>query len=98
AISGVLSKAGVSLDQLAKVVLYAPDARTHATAVKMMRLSPEQVQDPLFDQVGNPGAASVPLMLAAALEEARPGDKILVVSQGQGSDALLLEVTDLIAK
>lgn len=96
AVSGVLAKSGVRPDQLAKVVLYAPNARTHAAAVKMMGLQPEQVQEPLFDRVGNAGAASVPLMLAAALEEARPGDRILVVAQGQGCDALLFEVTEAI--
>jgi len=98
AVSGLLSQAGCRPQDLAKVVLYAPNARAHATAAKAMGLAPEQVQDPLFDRVGNAGAASVPLMLAAALEEAQPGDRILVVSQGQGSDALLFQVTDAIRK
>lgn len=98
AVEGVLAKTALTADRLAKVVLYAPNLRAHAAAVKMMGLKPEQVQDPLLDQVGNAGAAAVPLMLAAALEEARPGDLLLVVSQGQGCDALLLEVTDAIAE
>ncbi len=98
AISGLLAKTGCKMRDLAKVVLYAPNARAHAMAAKMIGLAPEQVQDPLFDQVGNAGAASVPLMLAAALEEAKPGDRILVVSQGQGSDALLFRVTEEIRK
>ena len=37
-------------------------------------------------------------MLAHALEEAKPGDKILVVGFGQGCDALLFEVTPSIAQ
>ena len=36
-------------------------------------------------------------MLARALENAKPGDKILVVGFGQGSDALLFEATERIA-
>ncbi len=38
------------------------------------------------------------LMLAKALEEAKPGDKLLVVSFGSGCDALYFEVTDQISK
>jgi len=34
----------------------------------------------------------------AALEKAKPGDKILVVGFGQGADALLFEVTPEISK
>jgi uncharacterized OB-fold protein len=37
-------------------------------------------------------------MLAAALEEAQPGDKILVASFGSGSDALLFQVTEEIKR
>jgi uncharacterized OB-fold protein len=35
-------------------------------------------------------------MLVAALEDAKPGDKILVASYGDGADLLLLQVTDKI--
>jgi uncharacterized OB-fold protein len=37
-------------------------------------------------------------MLVSALEEARPGDKILLVSFGSGCDALYFEATDQIEK
>jgi hydroxymethylglutaryl-CoA synthase len=36
------------------------------------------------------------MMLVAALEDARPGDKILFANYGNGADAFVLEVTDVI--
>ena len=38
------------------------------------------------------------MMLIAALEDAKPGDRILVVGSGNGADALILQVTDAIGK
>src|SRR5262249_16487142 len=43
------------------------------------------------------GAAHPLVMLVAALEKAKAGDKILVVGFGQGADALLFEVEPAIA-
>jgi 3-hydroxy-3-methylglutaryl CoA synthase len=34
------------------------------------------------------------MLLVAALEDAKPGDKILVASYGDGADVLLLKVTE----
>jgi uncharacterized OB-fold protein len=53
-----------------------------------------QVQDPLFGRVGNTGTA-FPLMLAvSALEEAGPGDRILVAGYGDGCDVLSIRASD----
>ena len=51
----------------------------------------------LEDGVGYAGAAHALLMLAAALEQARPGERILLVGFGQGADALIFQATDAIA-
>ena len=65
---------------------------------KQLKLADNQVQDPMFDTVGNTGAAHAMIMLVAALEEAKPGDKILWASYGNGVDAFILQVTPEIAK
>jgi len=52
----------------------------------------------LEDGVGYAGAAHALLMLAAALETAAPGDRILLVGFGQGADALIFQATDAIAE
>jgi 3-hydroxy-3-methylglutaryl CoA synthase len=55
------------------------------------------VADTLQARCGDTGSAHALMMLAAALESAKPGDKILVVSFGAGCDVLLFEATDAIA-
>ena len=56
---------------------------------KKLGFAPAQVQDALFGKMGNTGAAFCPMLLVAALEEAKPGDTILVASYGNGADILL---------
>ena len=98
AISALLKKTGLSVKDFAQVVYYAPDARSHQRMIKQLKLAPEQVQAPMFDAVGNTGAAFAPMMLVAALEEAKPGDRILWANYGDGADAFVLQVTDQIEK
>jgi len=81
-----------------KAVFYAYDARRHVELAKKLGFSPEQVQDPLISTVGNTGAASTLMMLVAALEDSKPGDKILLANYGDGADAYILKVTDQIEK
>ncbi len=57
----------------------------------------EAVADTMAATIGHAGAAHATLMLAAALEDAKPGETILLASFGQGVDVLLFEVTDAIA-
>ena len=98
AIAGLLKKAKLSAKDFAKVVYYAPDARSHQRMIRQLKIAPEQVQDPMFDKLGNTGAAFAPMMLVAALEDAKPGDKILWASYGDGADAFVLQVTEHIDK
>ena len=57
-------------------------------------LPAESVRDTLFAVCGEAGAAHPLLLLIDALQESKPGDKILVVGFGQGCDALLFEATE----
>jgi hydroxymethylglutaryl-CoA synthase len=60
---------------------------------KMVGIRTEAIADRLGDRVGESGVAHAFLMLAAALEQAAPAEKILVLGFGQGVDVLLLETT-----
>jgi 3-hydroxy-3-methylglutaryl CoA synthase len=94
AIKNFFEKYHLSAKDVTRAVLYGPDLRRHRQLVGALGFKPEQVQEPFFDKLGNTGAAFVPMMLVAALEDAKSGDKILVASYGDGADVLLLNVTD----
>ncbi len=98
AISGLLKKYNLNIKDFAKIAFPGIYAREHAAIVKRLGAESSQIQDTLLDKVGDTGAASPLLMLVAALENAKPGDKILVASFGNGSDALYFQVTEGITK
>lgn len=95
-VAGLLQKTGLKMEQFDKVVLSAPDARRHADAVKAIKADPKKVQDPMFGKLGATGAAFALMQLVAALEEAKPNQRILVVNYGDGADALVVHTTDKI--
>ncbi|MBI4304396.1 MAG: 3-hydroxy-3-methylglutaryl CoA synthase [Chloroflexi bacterium] len=98
AVKGVMKKLGLTPKDFAKVCLYGPNSRVQAPLAKSMGFAPAQVQDPLLDAVGNTGTALSLMILVAALEEAKAGDRLLVVSWGNGCDAIALKVTGEIEK
>jgi 3-hydroxy-3-methylglutaryl CoA synthase/uncharacterized OB-fold protein len=93
ALRGLCEKLGVEAGDWTRVALYAPDARSHAGVARKLRLDPDRVQDALFGRLGNAGAAFAPLQLVAALESAKPGERIAVTSYGDGAEALAFTVT-----
>ncbi|WP_153504827.1 OB-fold domain-containing protein [Cumulibacter manganitolerans] len=54
--------------------------------------------DDLSDRMGFAGAAHPGLLLAAMLDDARPGDTLAVTVLADGADTLLLRATDAIAR
>jgi 3-hydroxy-3-methylglutaryl CoA synthase len=98
AITGLMAKYKLAASDIAKVVYPCLYTRAHADIGKKVGFEPGQIQDHMFTTIGNTGAAYTLMILVAALEEAKPGDKILVASYGNGSDAVLLQVTDEIEK
>jgi 3-hydroxy-3-methylglutaryl CoA synthase len=95
---GLLERTGTAAADFAHVALYAPDERSHAGAARALRLDPAQLVDPLFGRLGNAGCAFAPLLLAAALERAKPGDRILAAAYGDGAEACALSVSERLEK
>jgi len=98
AVKGLLTKYGLKITDFSKVIY---DCHYGAERVKlntMLGITPEMEQGNYQEQVGHSGAAQSMIMLTGALDQAKPGDRLLVVSFGSGCDALYFAATENIAK
>jgi 3-hydroxy-3-methylglutaryl CoA synthase len=98
-IPAFLNRLGLTVQDLNKVVFDVPaDARRHAGLAKTLGLTKEQLQSPFLEVIGNTGTALGTMMLVAALDEAKSGDKILFASYGNGADVFLFQATSAIER
>jgi len=94
AVKGLLSKYGLQMSDFSKVIYDCHYGAERKKLNKILGIAPEMDQSNYQEVIGQTGAAQSLVMLAGALEEAKPGDKILVVSFGSGCDALYFEATE----
>jgi hydroxymethylglutaryl-CoA synthase len=93
-----LERAGRKAAEVTHFCMPATLPRVAASMAKAAGISEAAVRDNFHSVCGEAGVAHPLLMLVAALEEAKPGDLILLVGFGQGADALLFEATDAVKK
>ena len=98
AIKRALSAAGVSAEQIDTFVFPSTLAKMDAQVAKVCGLRPDTLTDALGSGIGDTGVAHPLLLLAHALEKAKPGQHILVAQFGSGAQALVFRVTDAIAR
>jgi hydroxymethylglutaryl-CoA synthase len=98
AVKGLMKNLKLTPKDISKACIYGTNTRAQSGLARAMGFAPEQIQDPLLDNVGNTGTALAPMILVSALENAKPGDRILAVDWGNGCDAMVLRVTDGITK
>jgi len=99
AVDEILGRHGLTPADISKAVLYAHDARRHQQLARRLKIdAATQLQDNMFTTVGNTGSAYTLMMLVAALEDAKPGQKMLVANYGDGADAFILTTTKAITK
>lgn len=82
-------------------VFHMPNGKFPREAAKRLGFTKEQLAPSLIvDHIGNPYSASSMLGLAAILDQAKPGQKIFMVSYGSGagSDAFVWETTPAITR
>jgi 3-hydroxy-3-methylglutaryl CoA synthase len=95
AVRAVLERAGLGPSDIGTAVFTMASPRAAAAVASAVGLDPtRQLHDGFITTLGDTGAAQALLLLAAALERAKPGDVLLLASYGDGADAALLRVTD----
>jgi 3-hydroxy-3-methylglutaryl CoA synthase len=92
-VNGLLKSTGAAAADIDFFCLPATISGVAVALAKRLKVKPEAVVDNLAARCGDTGAAHAFMMLAVALEAAKPGQKILVVGFGAGCDALLFEAT-----
>ena len=97
AVNALLESSGVKADDITTFCFPVAMGRVAGTLAKNLGIPGSAVADNLQANCGEIGAAHAVVMLVHALEQAKPGDKILVAGFGQGCDALLFEATDALA-
>lgn len=88
-----MRKEEIEPSSVTKAIFYSPNLRSGVSVAKSLGLDPEtQLQDSLIASVGACGSAQTLLLLVAALENAKSGDKLLVAGYGEGVDAFHIGV------
>jgi len=90
--AAVLAEAG--LEQADRVVLVSSSAGVRRAATRLVTGRVATSTTP----IGHAGAADAGLALAAALDVAESGETVLLLSAGDGCDALLLRTTDALPR
>ncbi len=96
AIEGALAAGNTKAEEISTFCFPVAARNVAAGLAAKLGINPDAVADNLQSNCGEAGSAHALILLAHALDTAKAGDKILVASFGQGSDALLFEVTDAI--
>jgi hydroxymethylglutaryl-CoA synthase len=97
AAKNIMESTGTTPDDYDYVVFHEPNAKFPLSTAKKLGFPKEKVEPGLAVRyIGNTYSASSMIGLAAVLDIAKPGEKILLVSYGSGagSDAFTLTVTD----
>ncbi|HET6277630.1 MAG TPA: hydroxymethylglutaryl-CoA synthase, partial [Candidatus Polarisedimenticolia bacterium] len=93
---GLMAKAGATPDDFDWVVFHQPNGKFPMRAAQELGFPKEKVEQGwLCPTLGNTYSGSSPMGLAAILDVAKPGDRILMVSygSGSGSDGFIWRVT-----
>jgi hydroxymethylglutaryl-CoA synthase len=96
---GIMKKAAAKPEDFRYVVFHQPNGKFPLNVAKMLGFTREQIEPGLLvPKIGNTYSGSSPLGLTAALDAARPGERIFLVSfgSGAGSDAFIFQVTERI--
>ena len=94
AVRQALSNGQVAASEIDHFCFPSPAKRVAGMLAKTLGISDSAVRDNLQGRTGEAGSIHALLMLTHALEEATPGQLILIAGFGQGCDALLFRTTE----
>ena len=92
ATKALLKRLGKSGEQVAFFGLAGGPTGAAKLLTKPLGIAPERVLPDLQGQVGDTGAAQSVLLLISALEQAKPGDLIVIASFAQGVEVIAFEM------
>ncbi len=96
---GMLEKMGTTVKDYDYFIFHQPNAKFPLQAADTLGIPKEKLSAGLlFPYIGNTYSGAVPLGLAAVLDVAKPGQRILATSYGSGAgaDSFSIQVNDLI--
>ncbi len=97
----LLEETGTKIGDFDYVVFHMPNGKFPLKAAKMLGVSKEQLMPGfVVKKIGNTYSGQSPLGLAAVLDVAEPGERVLVTSYGSGagSDSFAITVTEEMLK
>lgn len=94
AVKELLKQENKTPSDYSSLVLYGHDEKNRTNLALKLGFTQEQIQPSYYSEIGNCGNAAAGIMLCSALESAKPGDRILFVTYGEGCDAFSFTVTD----
>jgi 3-hydroxy-3-methylglutaryl CoA synthase len=94
AIAAALEKTGVDAAAIDHFVMPCLIRRVPERLTKEAGIKAEAIRDQLHGNLGEAGSAHPLVMLVDTLQDAAPGQTIMVVGWGNGCDVLLFRVTD----
>jgi hydroxymethylglutaryl-CoA synthase len=94
----VLKEAGVDSSDISQVVVSGTHERAVGAVRKRLAGEGAGVAADWRGDIGNPGAAEPTLALAAALEEAEPGQLVALLVLADGVDAFIWRATEALAR
>jgi len=99
AAEAMLEATNTEPEDYAYAVFHQPNTKFPQSVGKILGFTPDQIKTGLLvPLIGNTYSGAAIIGLTAILDEAKPGDRVFMVSYGSGagSDAMVLRVTDKI--
>lgn len=98
AVAAALTGAGVTPDAVDHLIVTGTHSRAAKAFSRLTGAKPGSLVDDLAATAGNTGAAHPGLLLASALDTARPGAVIALVVLADGADVLVFRTTEALAR